>query len=438
MSHEIIMPALGMSQDTGTLLAWHKAEGEAVTQGEILFEVETDKSTVEVEAPADGFLVGVSAEAGAEVPVGNVIAYIRDTADAVETASTSSATAPTASSNEESLPEGQTVIMPTLGMSQDTGLLVNWAKEPGEAVEAEDVLFEVETDKSVVEVPAGHSGFLVARLAAAGDEVPTGDTIAIISATAVANPIDRAYSKGAVPVAAAVEADPSPSPDASVQAPAKAPVSAPAKAVAHVTAPEGRVLASPKLRRLAHQAGLDLHKLAASGHPQPFHARDFDALKQANLAQPVNQLAVGGTVHRLVASVEAQPITDLVSWLKTSGYEISMPQILAGFAGASFGVGSHILVETLKGSTTYLSAHQLSDTTEVEANHDFVVRDMRGSFLQEAHFSNEATPVVVLTSNAQHVSVTLTYSDSQITTVEACALLNEFAGRLQDPIRHLF
>jgi len=60
MQHEIIMPALGMSQDTGTLLAWHKSEGEPVSSGEILFEVETDKTTMEVEAPSDGFLVSTS------------------------------------------------------------------------------------------------------------------------------------------------------------------------------------------------------------------------------------------------------------------------------------------------------------------------------------------------------------------------------------------
>jgi pyruvate dehydrogenase E2 component (dihydrolipoamide acetyltransferase) len=70
------MPALGMSQDTGRLVAWRKKEGETVSKGDVLMEVETDKTTVEVEANASGTLVNVTAQAGADVPVGTVIAWI--------------------------------------------------------------------------------------------------------------------------------------------------------------------------------------------------------------------------------------------------------------------------------------------------------------------------------------------------------------------------
>ncbi|MEL7233333.1 MAG: biotin/lipoyl-containing protein, partial [Chloroflexota bacterium] len=73
---EVIMPALGMSQDTGRLIAWLKNEGDAVEKGDPIMEVETDKTTVEVEAAASGTLGGVRARAGDDVPVGDVIAYI--------------------------------------------------------------------------------------------------------------------------------------------------------------------------------------------------------------------------------------------------------------------------------------------------------------------------------------------------------------------------
>jgi len=73
---DVIMPALGMSQDTGRLIAWRRAEGEAVVQGEALMEIETDKATVEVEAPASGTLARVTARAGDDVPVGRPIAVI--------------------------------------------------------------------------------------------------------------------------------------------------------------------------------------------------------------------------------------------------------------------------------------------------------------------------------------------------------------------------
>ena len=76
MATDVILPALGMSQDTGKIVQWLKGEGEQVVKGEPLLEVETDKATVEIEAPADGVLARVSAAAGDDIPVGQVIAAI--------------------------------------------------------------------------------------------------------------------------------------------------------------------------------------------------------------------------------------------------------------------------------------------------------------------------------------------------------------------------
>jgi pyruvate dehydrogenase E2 component (dihydrolipoamide acetyltransferase) len=70
------MPALGMNQESGRLVAWHKREGEAVAQGEALMEIETDKATVDVEAPASGTLGRVTAQVGDDVPVGQPVAVI--------------------------------------------------------------------------------------------------------------------------------------------------------------------------------------------------------------------------------------------------------------------------------------------------------------------------------------------------------------------------
>jgi pyruvate dehydrogenase E2 component (dihydrolipoamide acetyltransferase) len=76
MAFSVVMPALEMAQETGKLVAWRKAEGESVTKGEPLLEIETDKAVLEVESPADGVLAGVKAQAGDVVPVGNIIAWI--------------------------------------------------------------------------------------------------------------------------------------------------------------------------------------------------------------------------------------------------------------------------------------------------------------------------------------------------------------------------
>src|SRR5947207_2773522 len=76
MPADVIMPALGMAQDTGKVLRWLRQDGDMVARGEPLLEVETDKVTVEIESPADGTLSGLRAPEGAEVPVGTVIAAV--------------------------------------------------------------------------------------------------------------------------------------------------------------------------------------------------------------------------------------------------------------------------------------------------------------------------------------------------------------------------
>ena len=76
MAFSVVMPALEMAQETGKLLAWRKKEGDSVSKGELLLEIETDKAVVEVEAPADGVLAGIKALEGAEIPVGQTIAWI--------------------------------------------------------------------------------------------------------------------------------------------------------------------------------------------------------------------------------------------------------------------------------------------------------------------------------------------------------------------------
>ena len=76
MPAEVIMPALGMAQDSGIVLRWLRAEGDQVSAGEALLEVETDKATVELESPIDGTLSGVRAGEGDQVPVGEVIAVV--------------------------------------------------------------------------------------------------------------------------------------------------------------------------------------------------------------------------------------------------------------------------------------------------------------------------------------------------------------------------
>jgi pyruvate dehydrogenase E2 component (dihydrolipoamide acetyltransferase) len=97
MPTNVIMPALGVAQEKGTLINWLKSEGQTVSKGEPLMEVETDKATVEIEAVASGILANVTASAGDEVPVGHTIAVILAPGETIS----ETATAPSSSSVKE-------------------------------------------------------------------------------------------------------------------------------------------------------------------------------------------------------------------------------------------------------------------------------------------------------------------------------------------------
>ncbi|HLF50314.1 MAG TPA: biotin/lipoyl-containing protein, partial [Methylomirabilota bacterium] len=76
MPANVIMPALELAQESGKVLHWLKSAGDTVRKGEPLVEIETDKATVEIEAPASGVLREVTAREGDVVPVGRTIALI--------------------------------------------------------------------------------------------------------------------------------------------------------------------------------------------------------------------------------------------------------------------------------------------------------------------------------------------------------------------------
>jgi pyruvate dehydrogenase E2 component (dihydrolipoamide acetyltransferase) len=76
MAISVVMPALEMAQETGKLVSWLKKEGDKVSKGDLLLEIETDKAVMEVEATADGVLGGITGEVGTDIPVGQTIAWI--------------------------------------------------------------------------------------------------------------------------------------------------------------------------------------------------------------------------------------------------------------------------------------------------------------------------------------------------------------------------
>lgn len=76
MKAALKLPRISMNMEEGTIVAWRKQPGDAFTQGEILYDIETEKATLEVEAPCDGRLVEILVPAGETVEVGAEVCRI--------------------------------------------------------------------------------------------------------------------------------------------------------------------------------------------------------------------------------------------------------------------------------------------------------------------------------------------------------------------------
>ena len=76
MAENVILPKWGLTMEEGTVTAWRKAEGEAVTEGEVMAEIETDKINNELPAPMAGFVAKILVPAGETVPVGTTLVIV--------------------------------------------------------------------------------------------------------------------------------------------------------------------------------------------------------------------------------------------------------------------------------------------------------------------------------------------------------------------------
>ncbi|WP_150523150.1 biotin/lipoyl-containing protein [Roseibium sediminis] len=432
MPHDVIMPALGMAQETGLIVSWLKNVGDPVKVGDPLIEVETDKATMEVEAQADGFLVDVQAAAGEAVPVGELIARISKTAE-------NSAQAPQESTHPASAEplDGHQVIMPALGMAQETGLIISWAKQPGDAVSEDDVLLEVETDKSAMEVPAGASGFLAGIFADAGTEVPVGDMIALITAEKPSSPLAKASKSQTSATKAAHE-----KPVVTSSATSKASPPKPSTPVQS----SGKILASPKLKRLAQEQGLDLALLTREGLPQPFHVSDLETLKQLAL-RPTSAQGTTTQSRRVTAKVAADNFDGFLGWLAAeTGAAVRAETVFALFAAGSLRPHmpqcDQIIATEAFGIRRHYQNPDLVRLSGVAPGEDIenvtcLIRDLTRSPVTEVQLGAETVPVLSIARQDAHITITLESSGDALSAEAALSLISGFAERVQNPLRHL-
>ncbi|WMS41359.1 biotin/lipoyl-containing protein [Acuticoccus sp. MNP-M23] len=323
------------------------------------------------------------------------------------------------------------VIMPALGMAQDTGKLLAWCKAPGDAVAAGEVLFEVETDKAAMEVEADRDGWLGATYAAVGEDVPVGRTVAILSAEPPENPVALAMAEakpeakpanGAAPVADSRPSDPAPAGPAKPSACPK----------------DGRILASPRARRLAAERGLDLARLVAAGHPQPYHAADLETLAAlpANAAPSAQQYPA--TVAGIVVEAAADP-AQLDALVADLGADMS--RTLAAFAAGALRQSisaAPVTVELREGP----KVQTLTDPDFARSSADgtapaFILRNLTATRVTKAPASATGIPTLTLTRAGNALTIRLDADPDRMGEVTALDFIAGFAERIEDPMRQL-
>jgi len=258
MPTDVIMPQMGESIFEGTITKWLKKLGDTVQRDEPLFEISTDKVDAEIPSPASGVLSEVKIAEGNTVQINTVVGVIADAdgqapapqapaakEDEPPGAASSPAAPAAAAAPASAAPAGTAapaltdVIMPQMGESIFEGTITKWLKKPGDAVQQDEPLFEISTDKVDAEIPSPAAGVLSEIKVQAGATVQINTVVASISVGSAAG--------GAVApaplAAAAAEAD-SESSDAESGE---------------------RVRSSPLVRKIAKENNLDLSKVPGTG-----------------------------------------------------------------------------------------------------------------------------------------------------------------------------
>lgn len=264
MASIVIMPKQGLMMEEGTITSWLKQEGDEVVAGQPLFEMETDKLTITMNAEVSGTLLKILHPAGDTVPITQPIAVVGAPGEdisallggaapaapaAAPAAPASDGTAASAAPSE--LPASASlVIMPKQGLMMEEGTITKWLVKEGEQVVAGKPLFEMETDKLTITMDAEVSGTLLKILHPAGDTVPITQPIAIVGEAGT----DVSGFTGSTAPAAA--------PAAAAAAPAAAPA---APAAVPLRDPGSKIWASPRARLHAEENGVDLACVPATG-----------------------------------------------------------------------------------------------------------------------------------------------------------------------------
>ena len=268
MAFQFKMPDIGEGIAEGEIVKIDIKVGDTIQEDDILFEVQNDKSVEEIPSPVSGKVLEVKVQEGTVARVGDIIVVIDDGSGPAEAApaanpAASAPAAPAAGVFQFKLPD--------IGEGIAEGEIVKIDVKVGDTIAEDDILFEVQNDKSVEEIPSPVSGTITAVLVSEGTVARVGDVIVEIAA------------EGVAPVAApSAPAAPAASPSAPTASPAAAP--AQPTGVPAASNPGKLVLAMPSVRQYAREKGVDITAVVPTGKGGRVTREDIDNFGGAPVA----------------------------------------------------------------------------------------------------------------------------------------------------------
>ncbi len=308
---EVTVPDIGDAADVDVIEIL-VAEGDTVEAEDGLITLETDKATMDVPSPQAGKVVSLKVKEGDKVSEGSLVLTLEvgggEAAAPAQESAPAEAPAPAAESApaaeeapaEEAAEEEIEVQVPDIGGDTDVDVIEILVAE-GDTVEAEDGLITLETDKATMDVPAPKAGTVTKLLIKQGDKASQGTPVIMLKVKGAAKPAaPKAESK---PAAAA--------PAPAAQAPQQKAPPVPHHPSAGNKPKTGKVHASPSVRRLAREFGVDLTQVDATGRKGRILKEDIQSYVKHELARPkatAGAVASGNTGGGL--QVIAQPKVD--------------------------------------------------------------------------------------------------------------------------------
>jgi pyruvate dehydrogenase E2 component (dihydrolipoamide acetyltransferase) len=346
---DIVVPDLGDFENVEVIEVL-VAVGDTVEREDGLITVETDKASMDIPSPENGVLEALTVSVGDTVSTGSVIGkltmQVSDTVvitPAISVPPSGETTVVDPSVTELPKPLGkQTLVVPDLG-DFDAVEVIEVHIAPGDNVEVEDSLVTLETDKAAMDVPAVVAGKIDSVLVKVGDTVSKGSSLAIIDALSAAVETAAEAPKAAAEAAApaATPAPEAPAPEVSVPQPAK-------------TLPRideagfSKAHASPSVRKLARELGVNLVQVTGKGVKNRILHDDVKAFVKAILSGQAASPA-GGALPK-VPSVDFSKFGEIDVQPLTRIQKISGPRLQASWI-----------------NLPHVTQHDLSDITELEA-----------------------------------------------------------------------